>query len=347
MTASAAVPVTAGPAVPPVTDAVYLLPLRSPVPLEDDTWAYLGRLARVMPVVVVDGSPPHVQDTHAAALLPGVRHERLAPPPPGRNGKAVSVRHGLAVTDAGRVVIADDDVRWDPAGLTRALALLDRADVVRPQNVFAPAPWHARWDTGRALLNRALGGDWPGTLLVRRSALPPHGYDDTVLFENLELVRTVRAGGGVEHVALDVLVDRRPPSVRRFVQQRVRQAYDSHAQAPRCLLELTVLPFVVSALARRRPVGLLVAAAAVVLVAESGRRRAGGTDRFPATAALWAPVWVLERGVCAWFALALRARGGVPYAGTRLRVAAHRLEDLAHHRPPAGRTPGREPRSTA
>ncbi len=313
---------------PRVADAVYLLPLRTAEPADPETWTYLERVVRVLDVVVVDTSPPEVADVHAHHLPPGVRHLRADPPPPGANGKVVAVRHGLRATGHECVVIADDDVRWDVEDLVRALRMLDGAEVVRPQNVFAPAPWHARWDTGRALLNRALGGDWPGTLLVRRSALPPHGYDEQVLFENLELVRTVRARGGREHVALDVLVERRPPTTRRFLDQRVRQAYDSHAQPLRLAVELAVLPLVLTALARRRPLLLGAGAGVVVAVAEAGRRRAGGRPRFPATAALWAPAWCLERGVCAWAALVLRAAGGVPYAGTRLRRAAHRERDL-------------------
>ncbi|MFC8192879.1 glycosyltransferase [Cellulomonas sp. NPDC057328] len=325
---------------PRVADAVYLLPLRTAEPADRETWRYLSRVVRVLDVVVVDSSAPEVADVHAHHLPPGVRHVRADPPPPGANGKVVAVRHGLRASGHERVVIADDDVRWDVEDLVRALRMLDDAEVVRPQNVFAPAPWHARWDTGRALLNRALGGDWPGTLLVRRSALPSHGYDAQVLFENLELVRTVRARGGREHVALDLLVERRPPTTRHFLHQRVRQAYDSHAQPLRLAAELAVLPLVLTALARRRPALLGAGAVAVAAVAEAGRRRAGGRRRFPATAALWAPAWCLERGVCAWAALVLRAAGGVPYAGTRLRRAAHRERDL---RPTAGTT---DPRST-
>jgi hypothetical protein len=68
-----------------------------------------------------------------------------------------------------RELIADDDVRYDAAGLDRMRALLDGADLVRPQNYFHPLPWHARWDTARTLLNRSLGGDYPGTFGVRLS----------------------------------------------------------------------------------------------------------------------------------------------------------------------------------
>ncbi|HEY1853383.1 MAG TPA: hypothetical protein VGG40_02245 [Solirubrobacterales bacterium] len=59
------------------------------------------------------------------------------------------------------------------------------------------------------------------------------------------------------------------------------------------------------------------------MLAEFGRRRGGGTRVFPASSSVLAPLWVLERGACAWLALAARLRrGGVLYAGSRIRRAA-------------------------
>jgi hypothetical protein len=319
-------------------DAVYLLPLRRTTVRDDvaELAAYLERVAGVLPVVVADGSPAHVRAAHAAAWG---RHARTVPvpaPAPGTNGKVVGVLAGLAATTAERVVLADDDVRYDGAALSRVLALLGDGDVVVPQNVYDELPWQARWDTARSLLNRAFGGDYPGTLAVRRSALGPDGYDPHVLFENLELLRTVSARGGRVVRALDLYVVRRPPTVRTFVEQRVRQAYDSFAQPARLAGELALLPLVVCAAAARGrrtgaapraavPATLALAAAAV---AEVGRRRAGGAEHFPPTAALWAPAWLAERALCAWAAVVWRLRGGVPYAGTRLRVAAHAVRQL-------------------
>src|SRR5690606_32390788 len=115
-------------------------------------------------------------------------------------------------------------VRYRRDSLVRILALLQDHEVIRPQNCFRPLPWHARWDTARSLLNRLVGGDWPGTLGVRRSVLlNAGGYSGEALFENLELVRTVQAAGGREAVALDLLVERRPPTAVHFLSQRVRQ----------------------------------------------------------------------------------------------------------------------------
>jgi hypothetical protein len=43
---------------------------------------------------------------------------------------------------------------------------------------------------------------------------------------------------------------------------------------------------------------------------------------------LMAPAWTLERGVCSWLAVAARLGGGVPYAGSRLKTAAHSMSTL-------------------
>lgn len=86
---------------------------------------------------------------------------------------------------------------------------------------------------------------------------------------------------------------------------------------------LAVLPAAV-ALGRLDRRLLPVAVATVVALAERGRRRSGGRHVFPVRGSLLAPLWVLERAVCSWAALGLRfGRGGVPYAGRRIRTAAH------------------------
>ncbi|GIG37570.1 glycosyltransferase [Cellulomonas pakistanensis] len=312
---------------PALADAEYVLPLRWADDRDlPDLAAYLDRLVAWMPVTVVDGSDDARFAAHARAFPAAVRHVR-PDPRPGRNGKVAGVVTGLRLARADRVVVADDDVRYDDATLRAVLDRLGDADVVRPQNVFDPLPWHARWDTARTLVNRALGGDYPGTLAIRRTALGPEGYDGDVLFENLELLRTVRARGGVVRRADDLYVPRRPPTARHFLGQRPRQAYDSLAQPARYAAELAVLPVVLLA-ARRGPRALLALALAACALAEAGRRRAGGAHRIPATASLLAPGWLLERGVCAWLALALRATGGARYGGSRLPRAATPLRDL-------------------
>ena len=309
----------------------YVLPLRSDRRLSDEFVAYVRWLASRCEVIVVDGSPGPVFDDLDRRCANGIRH--LSPDGAFRhflNGKVAGVLTGVGLATHERVVIADDDVRYDDGALDEAVRGLDGAEIVRPQNYFDPHPWHACVDTARTLINRTTGGDWPGTLVVRRSALlRSGGYRGDVLFENLELVRTIVALGGRERVAYGLFVRRLPPPTRHFLSQRVRQAYDEFARPLRMGVWLALIPAL--ALLRRRygRRALFASAVAAIGCAEVGRRRAGGTRVFPLVASLLAPMWLLERGVCAWLALGVRVvRGGVPYRGRILRQAATPFREL-------------------
>ena len=165
-----------------------------------------------------------------------------------------------------------------------------------------------------------------------------------MLFENLELIRTVAAHGGQVRTAPQLFIRRLPPSATGFWSQRVRQAYDSLAQPPRLVAELALLP-ALSLLARRtRARGPAAAALTAIAIAEAGRRRAGGSAVYPPTTALWAPVWLLERGVCSLAGTVAAGRpGGIRYAGKRITVAAHSTRSLKARalRPVAGPEPPR------
>ncbi len=320
--------------------AEYILPLKwtDKGPLVELA-RYLRELTQWIDVTVVDGSADPFFDRHACAFPPEVRHLRVDPDlvREGGNGKVQGVMTGLRMARHELVVIADDDVRYRRSELEHLLVLLDGADLVRPQNYFSSLPWHARWDTGRILLNRAFGSDYPGTLGIRRSTvLAAGGYSVEALFENLELIRTVHAVNGVEVCADDLFVARTPCSWRHFAKQRVRQAYDSFAQPFRLVAELSLLPAVL--LVRPSPRHITGMSLVAIALAEVGRRRRNGRLAFGRSGVLWAPVWLLERAVCSWLAVMSRAQGGVRYAGGRLPLAAHSEHQLrsalAHRRTP-------------
>ena len=319
-------------------DSAYVLPLRwnEPGPIAElaDYLRSLGDAAEE--VLVVDGSPAPLYESHARALEGVARHL-----PPHRDldfpmGKVGGVITGVRECSRERIVIADDDVRYDGPALKRTLSLLAEADLVRPQNYFAELPWHARWDSARSLLNRVFTGDptfpvgdFPGTLAVRRSTFLRSGaYDGRALFENLELMRTIRAADGTVLSPLDLYVARTPPTTSHFISQRVRQAYDDFAIPLRIGAFLASGPLAIHAIRSGRGRVLPLAAGALVGIAEIGRRRAGGAERFPASASLLAPAWVAERSICAWLALGSKLRGGVPYGDRRLSHSATSLGRL-------------------
>jgi hypothetical protein len=302
--------------------ASYVLPIAAQDTQTRVLSGYLQRLSRTLDdVIVVDGSPHETFDAHARSWSSYVRHIR--PELRTTNGKVGGVVTGVRAARNECVIVADDDVRYRRAELVRILDLLQDYEVVRPQNFFCPLPWHARWDSARSLLNRLGDGDWPGTLGIRRSMLlNAGGYSGEVLFENLELVRTIQVAGGRETVPRDLFVVRRPPGTAHFFSQRTRQAYDEWARPGRLAAQLALLPLaiVVGGLGS----GWLLAAAALsVAAAEMGRRKEKGRAVFPPSSALWAPAWLAERAITSWMALATRIFfGGVRYRKTRLKYAA-------------------------
>jgi hypothetical protein len=311
--------------------ATYVLPIRwSDGDRLEELTAYLRELPDWVELIVVDGSPDVLFERHAAAWSALGRHLRPDPRLQTPMGKVGGVLTGIREASHEAAVIADDDVRYDEESLRRTVELLGLADCVRPQNHFEPVPWHALWDTGRTLLNRSLGADFPGTLAVRRSSLVrAGGYDGDVIFENLELMRTIRASGGTVLSPPDLYVARRPPSSKHFLSQRVRQAYDDFAIPARMAAGLAVVPGLALAALRRRWRPPAVAAVGLVGLAEIGRRRSGGRRIFPAIASLFAPLWVLERGVCSWLAVRERlTRGGIPYGDGVVPRAASSMRRL-------------------
>jgi hypothetical protein len=274
-------------------------------------------------VVVADGSTYDIRSTSHRSDFSDMRRHTLEPRA-GTNGKVAGVHAGVLAARNERVVIADDDVRYDIGPLMALAATLDEADLVLPQNYFAPpARWHTIWDSGRTLLARSIGHDYPGTLAVRRTwFVQAAGYGDGSLFENLELIRTVRASGGVVRWRPDIYVQRVAPTASTFWGQRARQAYDDLAQPGKLFAMLAILP-ICAALARRRPRLLAFGCVVIVGTAERGRRRNDGSRRFSVIASLASPIWVLERAICVWIAVWLRLfRGGIRYRDVRLRTAA-------------------------
>ena len=310
-----------------VTLAVsYVLPFKRSDDV--DIEALTGYLAEISGVVdeliVVDGSDDDRFAEHHRLWADLCTHVPPREEFSFANGKVDGVFTGVELARNDKVVVADDDVRYDAGSLLVMEKELDGSDLVRPQNYFFPTPWHALWDSSRSLLNRAFARDYPGTLGLRRTAfLACGGYDGDTMFENLELIRTIEEAGGRSHSPLGLYVRREPPTSERFWSQRSRQAFDDLAQPWRLIFFLSLGPWVISRLRRRSLRTVAGATLVPMALAEVGRRRAGGARYFSSLASLMAPLWVTERAICVWIATWMRMRGGVPYRDGRIKVAAN------------------------
>jgi hypothetical protein len=309
-------------------NATYLLPIRlldgGPI---GELAAYVRSLSGVE-TVVVDGSGAELFGALDAGVAGWAMHVHPDPRIKGCNGKVRGVLTGLQIATHDKIVVADDDVRYDVPTLGKLVDCLDHWDVVRPQNYFCPRPWHAVIDGARSLINRALDGDWPGTLAFRKSALP-NGYKADVLFENLELVRTIRCRGGRELVARDIFVARRPPTTRQFWHQRVRQAYDEFARPTRLIIALSLLPILAIAITRRKLGVVATLAFLPVVVASAGWMRGSAYRYFSWLSVASAPLWLFERACSSWLAVFARLLlGGVPYGDITITAAATPIKDL-------------------
>jgi hypothetical protein len=312
-------------------DATYVLPLRWEDTIGSaEMTEYLRWLSDYLHIVVVDGSPSEIYEHHSGLWSAYVKH---IPPDPSltfMNGKVNGVTTGIRYSKTDAIVVADDDIRLDRSSIERMIGALREHDVVIAQSYFDPAPWHAQWDEARILLNRAFGMHFPAALALRRSLfLEIGGYDGDVLFENLELLRSMRFGGAKIARPNDLFVRHLAPERHAFASQRVRQAYDDFTLPARMMLWLSLLPVTLIALRRRRFGSIIAAGVGVTLIAEVGRRRGGGSRVYPATAPLFAPLWLAERALCSWGAVWYRLiKGGVPYRDGVIKRAATPPKEL-------------------
>jgi hypothetical protein len=271
-------------------------------------------------VLIVDGSPGAVFDAHHEAWRPLGRHVAVDPQYRYLNGKVNGVHTGVAAASCERIILADDDIRYGPGDVSRMCELLERFELVRPQNYLAPLPWWARMEAARMLINRGVlrAGDYPGTCGLRRSAMLRVGhYDGDVLFDNEEIVRHFIVSGAAVCHANDFFILKRPPTLSKWREQRPRQAYEDFVMRAKTLMFMAVLPLGALTGFMLGAPALLVYAAAIagmsLVLAERGRR--GGAKRFfPRHVAWHAPLWVLERSVSVYWALYWRVRyGGYPF----------------------------------
>lgn len=308
-------------------DVTYVLPIRRAEARPDEIVEVAAYLKSIHPachqIIVADGSSPEIFEAHARAWGAWCTHVQTDPHYHFLNGKVDGVFTGTDLAGTNKIIVGDDDVRYTPPQIQRMSALLDHHDYVKPQNYFDPLPLHARIETARMLINRAIleTGDYPGTCGFRKSVFQRIGaYDGDVLFENEEMFRHFALNGADICCADDFFVRKLPPSLQKFLEQRPRQSYEDLVMRGKTLLFASFYPVAAALglLASRRAAAAYLGgcSAAAVGLALIGRAKRGGARHFSAASCLFAIPWILERGVSVYLALFWRTtRGGLPYWG--------------------------------
>jgi hypothetical protein len=276
-------------------------------------------------VLVVDGSPTAIFAEHARAWKKYCSHFAPDPQYAYLNGKVNGVHTGVDLASCERIILADDDIRYLPEDVQRMCDLLDRFEMVRPQNYISPLPWWAKLETARILINRGSlrAGDYPGTCGFRRSTMRRVGpYDGDVLFDNEEIVRHFALQGAKINYATDFFILKRPPTLTKWFEQRPRQAYEDFVMHAKTAAFLSVLPVTVAAFVLLGPrAGLLLMAIlflASLMLSGRGLLRNSAYRVFPVSSPLFAPLWIVERSLSVYWAVYWKARyGGYPF-GQRL-----------------------------
>jgi hypothetical protein len=261
-------------------------------------------------VLVVDGSSAPVFEQLAESWRSFCRHEPVDQSFGYLNDKVNGIHTGVDLATTEKIILADDDIRYSAPEISQVCDLLDRFEVLRPQNFLSPLPWWARMEAARMLINRATlrTADYPGTCAFRRETILRVGhYDGDVLFDNEEIIRHFARTGAAINYAIDLLVRKCPPTLHKWIEQRPRQAYEDFGLRSKTALFLSVpivagwvgFAFGLKALLLYF-VGLFLIAFAL---ATAGRMRGAAGQYFPSSVCFFAPLWILERTASTYWAL--------------------------------------------
>ncbi|HEY3053502.1 MAG TPA: hypothetical protein VGK04_08960 [Thermoanaerobaculia bacterium] len=244
-------------------------------------------------VLIVDNCSPEQFEDHRRVLRWVGRHVA------GAFGITVSAAE---LASCEKVIVAVADSRYTASEVESICELLDRHEVVEPEEYVHPLPWWGAIDAARVLIRRGVDQLPRSTFAFRRSAFRDHG-----------------ALPGYR--AKNVFVRREPPRLASWLKLRPREA-----SADLFFLAFLPLLIVLAVIG-----GMQVAADGAGLIAFASiglavRGRTGARKFFPMRACLYAPLWIAERSLSVYWALfdALRAVPAARLKGMSVGVTTPR-----------------------
>lgn len=269
-------------------------------------------------VIVVDDTPSFERNRRVFRWVG--RHVAPLPRHRALSGAVDPVRAAIDLASCEKIVVGNARVRHDAATLEATCALLDVHEVVEPQDYCDPLPWWGGIDAGRMLVHRGIEPlpDHGATFGFRRAAV--RGLHSLDAFDDgsEDCVRKLQGQGAVVHSAGDLFVRCEPPTLSAWLRDRARHANDDFALPLKTAFFFALLPVaaLLVAFASGPLAGGYAGALVVGSLALAVRGRAGATGVFPLRAALFAPLWMLERSISVYWAL-LRKLAGRNVASAR------------------------------
>jgi hypothetical protein len=273
-----------------------------------DFATYLSSLAIAgCEVIVVDDSPAPVFENNRRVLRWVSRHIAARPRHRSFSGTIDVVRTAIDVSTCDKVIVAEENVRYDSAAIDSVCELLDSHEVVEPQDYFDPLPWWIGIEAGRMLVHRGVEPlpDHGATFGMRKATVRSLRGVDVAWSNGDDPVRHLTSQGAEVFSACDVFVRRLPPPLGDWLHDRPKQAGDDFAMPVKTAFFFALLPvaMILAVLGGARLAGGYAGAIALSSLVLAIRGRAGKATFFPLRACLSAPLWVLERSISVYWAL--------------------------------------------
>jgi len=304
----------------------YLFPIGRVRPCDEemeDLAEYFHMLnAAGCEVLVVDASPPDVFALHDEQWDALCRHVPLDSRYHHPDDKVNAIHTGIDLAAGELIIVGEDDIRYTWNDIDRMCVLLERHEMVLPQNYLSSLPWWACIEAAGMLINRRMlaTGDSSGTFAFRRSTMVQIGhYDGDALFDAAHGAQYFALKGAKVVSARSFFVQKEPPALHTWLEQRPYQALkelgtDWERRLFLALPPVGVLLGIVGGWVAVLLYGVVIGAVSIAL-ASLGRRE-GAQRFFPESIPLWAPLWVLERSISLYLALYLHVgQGEHPFSG--------------------------------
>lgn len=272
-------------------------------------------------VVVLDPSPGMLFELNGRILRWVARHVPVRPEHCTPGGTLDRLRAAASVAACEKVIVASEDIRYTPGAIGQLCDLLEKHEVVEPQDYLEPLPWWGSIEAGRILLHRGIEPqpDHGATFGFRRGTV--RALRALNLIDDHDPARRLATAGAEVYAASDVFVRREPGAFEDWLDERPRIAGNDFALPLKSAFFFTLVPFLLllGIFGGMKLAGVYAGIIGFSSVGLALRGRAGASAFFPLRACLFAPLWVLERSVSVYWALFRKLRGVEP-APVRIAV---------------------------